>query len=83
MKEFETLLDHAKQRVQTTETPLSLYARAERKRNIVDALVTALVSSLVILIGLFSQAPSPKLEIQPPAVKEYLRNEIYAMGGSK
>jgi hypothetical protein len=83
MKDFDSLLNHAKERVQATETPLSLYAKAERRKNLIDGIVTGAIASLLILVFVSSQTPAPTLKIQAPAVKEYIQNEIVAMGGSR
>ena len=76
MKDFSQLTQYAKDKIETTETPLNLYHRAQVRKNIIDSVVTVIIASAVLALSttqLYSKA-----SIQSPAVKKFIQQELVA-----
>lgn len=76
MKDFERLAQYAKDKVASTETPLSLYNRAIVRKNLIDSAITVLVSSIILALATI-QLPS-QTTIQSPAMKQAIQQDLVA-----
>lgn len=79
MKDFETFTRHARERVETTQVPPSLYSRAEFRKNAIDSLITIALASLVVSLSTIQS--SHRVAMEPPAVKKYVAQELVASKG--
>ncbi len=73
MRNFEQLTTYAKEKVETAETPMSLYMKAQRKKDAVDILLTVLVASL--LLGIATKLTN-SASVQSPAIKRVIHQEL-------
>ncbi len=76
MRDFNQLTQYAKDKVKATETPLSLYHRAQVRRNAIDSIITVVVASIVLMVST-TQIDS-KASIKSPAVKKFIQQELVA-----
>ena len=81
MRDFDALTTYAKDKVQATEMPSSLYSKAQLRKSIIDTTLTASLALLVIALSL-SQNP-PKVTVQSPMVTAYLQTELTASKAEK
>lgn len=78
MSKFDSLTRYARQRVETTQVPPSLYSKAELRKNVIDSLITLGLASLVVWLSTVQS--SRRVEMQPPAVRQYVAQELVASG---
>ena len=74
MKDLDNLTRYAKERVQTTQIPPSLYSRAEFRKNALDSMVTIVLATIIVMAS--TMQSSRRVRMEPPAVRDYLKQEF-------
>ena len=73
MRDLDSLTRYAKERVQTTQIPPSLYSRAEFRKNALDSMITIILATIIVMASTMQSSRSVRME--PPAVREYAKHE--------
>ncbi|MEI7984409.1 MAG: hypothetical protein WCI55_02175 [Armatimonadota bacterium] len=73
MTNFDRLTAYAKQRVDVTETPISLIVNAQRKKDAIDIVFTVLIASM--MLGVATQLTN-SASVQSPAIKRIIQQEL-------
>ena len=76
MRDFDLITRYAREKVETTQLPPSLYEKAQRRKNAIDSLVTVFIASVVLALS--TTQVSSRATIQSPAVKKYIQQELVA-----
>ncbi len=73
MTNFDRLAAYAKERVEATETPISLYLNAQRKKDAFDILLTVVLATM--MLGIATQLTN-SASVQSPAIKRVIQQEL-------
>ena len=76
MRDFNALTQYAKEKVESTALPHSLYAKAQRRKNMIDSIMT--VACAILLFSLSLSQFSTRATTQSPTVLAFEKQELVA-----